>query len=104
MEPNFALPDQLRYNVMTPSTLSVWQETAVVSPYTGSASLTVASGNYFIINIPKSGNDAVFDPLNSYLCFKLTFTDTSNTANVSMALSCSAHCIFRRLDVYHGSS
>ena len=63
MEPSFALPDQLRYDVMTPSSLSVWQETAVVSPYTGSASLTVAYGNYFIINIPKSGKDAVFDPM-----------------------------------------
>ena len=42
--------------------------------------------------------------MNSYLRFKLTFTDTSNTANVSMALSGSSDCIFHRLDVYHGSS
>jgi len=69
-QPNFALPDQLRYDLATPSDLGTNVEMCVVTPsYTGSGAVTVNSGNYFIINIPKSGSNAVFDPMNSYLRF-----------------------------------
>ena len=67
--PTFALPDQLRYDSATPSSLGTNVEMAVVTPYTGSAAQIVQSGNYFIINIPKSGADAVFDPMNSFFAF-----------------------------------
>ena len=104
-QPTFALPEQLRYDMATPSDLGTDVEMAVVTPYTGSSPITVQAGNYFIINVPKSGSDAVFDPMNSYLRFKLTLSDTANTAGViSVNLGGSCDCLFRRLDVYHGSS
>ena len=76
-QPIFALPDQLRYDKATPSSLGTNVEMAVVTPYTGSASIIVQSGNYFIINIPKSGDNCVFDPMNSFLRFKLILSDYS---------------------------
>ena len=42
--PTFALPDQLRYDSATPSSLGTNVEMAVVTPYTGSASQFVQSG------------------------------------------------------------
>ena len=43
--------------------------------------------------------------MNSFLRFKLTFSDTANTAGgISVNLGGSCDCLFRRLDVYHGSS
>ena len=76
-QPTFALPDQLRCDKATPSSLGTNVEMAVVTPYTGSASIIVQSGNYFIVNIPKSGDNCVFNPMNSFLCFKLTMSDTA---------------------------
>ena len=78
----FALPEQLRYDMATPSDLGTDAEMAAVTPCTGSSPITVQAGNYFIINIPKSGADAVFGPMNSFLRFKLTLSDTANTAVV----------------------
>ena len=101
-QPSFALPDQLRYDQMTPSDLGTEVETCVVSPYTGSAPIIVNSGNYFIINIPKSGSSAVYDPMNSYLRFKLTLTNATNDMTITPA-GC-IDSIFRRLDTYHGSN
>ena len=69
-QPSFSLPDQLRYDHATPSSLGTNVEMAVVTPYTGSASQVVQSGNYFIINIPKSGDNCVFDPMNSFYVIK----------------------------------
>ena len=104
-QPSFALPDQLRYDLATPSDLGTNVEMCVVTPYTGSGAVTVNSGNYFIINIPKSGSNAVFDPMNSFLRFKLTMSDTANTAGgINVNLCGNADCLFRRLDVYQGSN
>ena len=58
-QPTFALPEQLRYEMATTSDLGTDVEMAIVTPYTGSSPITVQAGNYFIINIPKSGSDAV---------------------------------------------
>ena len=69
-QPTFALPDQLRYDSATPSSLGTHVEMAVVTPYTGSASQIIQSGNYFIINVPKSGDNCVFDPMNSFYVIK----------------------------------
>ena len=99
---SFALPDQLRYDLATPSDLGTNVEMCVVTPYTGSGAVTVNSGNYFIINIPKSGSNAVFDPMNSYLRFKLKLTNGTGAMTVIPAGNIDS--IFRRLDVYHGSN
>ena len=63
--PIFALPDQLRYDHATPSSLGTNVEMVMVTPYTGSGAVIVNAGNYFIINVPKSGSNTVFDPANS---------------------------------------
>jgi hypothetical protein len=104
-QPSFSLPDQLRYDHATPSSLGTNVEMAVVTPYTGSAAQVIQSGNYFIINIPKSGDNCVFDPMNSFLRYKITLTDTANTAGgINVNLCGNADCIFRRMDVYQGSN
>ena len=66
-QPSFALPEQLRYDMATPSDLGTNVEMVTVTPYIGFGAVIVNAGNYFIINIPKSGSNAVFDPMNSYL-------------------------------------
>ena len=104
-QPSFALPEQLWYDMATPSDLGTDVEMVVVTPFTGSSPITVQAGNYFIINVPKSGSDSVFDPMNSFLRFKLTLSDTANTAGgISVNLGGSCDCLFRRLDVYQGSN
>ena len=103
MEATFALPDQLRYDTAVPSDLGTETEIAFVTPYTGSADIPVQSGKYFIINIPKFGNNALFDPMNSFLCFKLKLTNWNAAQTLTIGLGGSAHCIFRRLEVYQGS-
>ena len=50
MEATFALPDQLRYDRAVPSDLGTETEIAVVTPYTGSAEMTIQAGKYFISN------------------------------------------------------
>ena len=104
-QPTFALPDQLRYDKATPSSLGTDVQVSVVTPYTGSSPITVQAGNYFIINIPKSANSCVFDAMNSFLRFKLTLSDTANTAGGITANLCgNVDCLFRWLDVYQGSN
>ena len=51
MEPIFGLPEQLCYDRAVPSDLGTQTETAIVTPFTGCALITVQAGNYFIINI-----------------------------------------------------
>ena len=65
---NFALPDQLRYDTSTLSSLGTEVTMSIVTPIAGSGKVTVNTGNYFIINIPKSDGQCVFD-MNSFLCF-----------------------------------
>ena len=84
-QPSFALPDQLWYDLNTPSDLGTNVEMCVVTPYTGSGPVTSNAGNYFIINIPKSGSNAVFDPMNSYLRFKLKLTNGTGAMTVTPA-------------------
>ena len=80
MKPTFLLPDQLRYDRNTPSNLGTDVQVVVTTPFTGSAPITVQAVNYLSINIPKSGDNYVFDAMNSFLCFKLTLSGTANTA------------------------
>ena len=107
-QPTFALPDQLRYDHATPSSLGTNVEMAIVTPYTGSAAQVIQSGNYFIINIPKSGDNCVFDPMNSFLRYKITVSDTAGgggtVGGFNMNLCGNADCIFRRMDCYQGSN
>ena len=78
-QPRFALPDQLRCDHATPSSLGtdVQAWVAVVVPNTGASPITVQAGSYFIVTVSKSGENCVFDPMNSFLCFKLTLSDTA---------------------------
>ena len=64
-QPSFALPDQLRYNHAALSSLGTYANIAVCVPYMGSWPITVQTSNYFIVNVPKSGNNCVhvFDPV-----------------------------------------
>ena len=48
----------------TPSDHGTHVEMRVV---TGSGTIIVNADHYFLINIPKSDNNTVFDPMNSYL-------------------------------------
>ena len=98
-QPSFALPDQLRYDLATPSDLGTNVEMVTVTPYTGSGAVIVNSGNYIIFNVPKSGSNA---PANSYLRFKLKLANGTGAMSITPA-GC-IDSIFRRLDVYHGSN
>ena len=69
---------------------------------TGQGPVYVQAGNYFIINVPQTGNDCVFDPNNSYLRFKLNLANS--TGDVAVTPSGCIDSIFRRLDVYQGSN
>ena len=75
MEPTFALPEQLRYDMATPSSLGCHVEQSVVMPIPRQGAVYVQNGNYFIINVPQTGNDYVLDPMNSYLRFKLNLAN-----------------------------
>ena len=66
MEPTFALPDQLRNDMATPSSLDCNVEQSVVTPLTGQGAVYVQDGNCLTINLPNGRNDCVFDPMNSY--------------------------------------
>ena len=46
--PSFALPDQLRYNHATLSSLGTNAQVAVVVPYAGSSPITVQAGSYLL--------------------------------------------------------
>ena len=81
-QPRFALPDQLRCDHATPSSLGTDVQVSVVVPYTGSSPITVQAGNYFIVNVPKSGDNCVFDPMNNFLRFKLTLSDTAAAGGI----------------------
>ena len=83
MEPTFAFPTQLQYDTATPSSLGARVEQSVVTPITGQGPVYVQSGNYFIINVPQTGNDCVFDPMNSYLRFKLNLTNSTGAVNIT---------------------
>ena len=83
-----------------PSSLGCHVEQSLCTLYTGQGVIYVQAGNYFIINIPKSGNDCVFDPMNSHFRFKLNLANS--TGDVSITPSECIDSIFWRLDVYHG--
>ena len=100
--PTFALPDQLSYDRFVPSSLGCKVEQSVCTPYTGQGSVYIQAGNYFIINIPKVGNDCCFDPANSYLRFKLNLANS--TGAVSVTPSGCIDSIFKNFTCYHGSN
>ena len=56
---SFALPDQLLYDHSTLSSFGTYVQVAVVVPYTGSSPITILAGSYFIVNVPKSGDNCV---------------------------------------------
>ena len=66
---SIALVDQLNFEKQMPIDGNCFQENlmAVVVPITGAS--TYNAGSYFIINIPRSGPNCVFDPANSFLRF-----------------------------------
>jgi len=92
----------LRYDTSTPSSLGTEVTMSVVTPITGSGNVVVNAGNYFIINIPKSGDRCVFDPMNSFLRFKLNVQNSQGIITLAMGGSCDS--VFRRLEVFHGSN
>ena len=61
---SIALVDQLNFEKQMPIDGNCFQEMAVVVPITGAS--TYNAGSYFIINIPRSGPNCVFDPANSF--------------------------------------
>ena len=67
MEPTFAIPSQLQYDTATPSSLGARVEQSVVTPITGQLAVYVQAGNYFMINVPQTGNDCVLSRPNEFL-------------------------------------
>ena len=49
-QPSFTLPDQLRYNHATPSSLGTDAQVSVVVHFTECSPITVQADNYFIVN------------------------------------------------------
>ena len=82
----FALPDVLNYAERKPNDIGSHTEIAVVTPATGSGAIT--PGDYFIINIPKGGSDAVLDAQSSYLRFRINNSITTAGATLTLCGSC----------------
>ena len=62
----------------------------------------VQSGNYFIINIPKVGNDCCFDPMHSD--FRLKFNLANSIGDVNITPAGFIDSIFKFFICYHGSN
>ena len=82
-QPTFALPDQLRYDMLTPSSLGCHLDKTVCTQYTGQGAVHVQTGNYFIDDGPKEGHGCVFDPMHSYLRFKLNLANSTNDVSIT---------------------
>ena len=82
-KPTFALPDQLRYGMATLSSRGCYVKQAVVTLYTGQGAVYIQAGSQFIINVPQTGNDCVFDPMNSYLRSKINLASATSYVNIT---------------------
>ena len=96
----FALPDVLNYAESKPNDIGSHTEIAVVTPATGSGAIN--PGDFFIINIPKCGSDAVLDAQGSYLGFIINNGIT--TAGATLTLCGSCDCLFSQLEVMHNNN
>ena len=67
---SLALVEQLNFEKQMPIDGNCQQEIAMSVPVPGSGDYY--AGSYFIINIPRSGPSHVFDPVNSFLRFKVS--------------------------------
>ena len=70
--------------------------------HNGNGKYYSANQDIFIVNVPKTSHNAVFDPINSFLRFKLTMP-ASITANASGSIQGECGTIFQRLEVFCGS-
>ena len=95
-QPTFSLPDQLLCDKFILSSLGCHVEQSVCTPYTKQGAVYVQSGNYFIINIQKVGNDCCLDAMNSYLRFNLNLANSISDVNIT-PFRCT-DSIFRRLN------
>ena len=92
---SYGIPSSLNYNLI-PSIIGEEMSQAIVFPTTGSGKYYSANQDFFILNVPKTSHNAVFDPINSNIRFKLTMP-ASATANTSGSIQGEYGTIFQHL-------
>ena len=90
---SLALVEQLNFEKQMPIDGNCKQQIAISVPSTGAGSYNL--GSYFMINIPRAGPDYVFDPMNSFLCFKATIADAAGVLSINH----SANSFIQKLEV-----
>ena len=98
---SYGIPSSLNYNLI-PSSIGEEMSSAISFPTTGNGKYYSANQDFFIVNVPKTSHNAVFDPINSFLCFKLTMP-ASVTANTAGCIQGECETIFQRVEVFCGS-
>ena len=95
---SIALVEQLNFEKQMPIDGGSKQQITVAVPCTGAG--TYQLGTYFMINLPRCGQDILFDGPNSFLRFQVNNTDTANT----LILDHSCDCFFQKVEVLHGGN
>ena len=95
---SIALVEQLNFEKQMPIDGGSKQQITVAVPCTGAG--TYQLGTYFMINLPRCGQDFLFDGPNSFLRFQVNNTDTANT----LILDHSCDCFFQKVEVLHGGN
>ena len=94
---SLALVDQLNFDKQMPIDGNCMQQMSVTVPATGSG--PYYPGGYFLINIARCGQQFVFDPMNSYLQFKVT-----NPGNQACTPDHSVDSFIEKVEVLHAGN
>ena len=94
---SLALVDQLNFDKQMPIDGNCMQQISVTVPATGSG--PYYPGGYFLINIARCGQQFVFDPMNSFLRFKVT-----NPGDQSCTPDHRADSFIEKLEVLHAGN
>ena len=89
------LPEQLNFDKAIPLDGNCRQEEVTTVPITGVSSYL--PGSYFIINIPRTAPNCVFDPNNSFLRFRVVNNNAADGA--TLRLDHSVDCLFSRVEI-----
>ena len=95
------LPQNLKYTGKVESAPAQSYRTNI-APQNGTGPYTV--GNTMIFNIPTS-NNLVLAPTESYLKFRVSYTNSNATTDDNIRLdACGAHGFLQRIRIFHGSN